>query len=76
MPRRAGCLRKKAVVSSPPVGVRSPPHHTAGCINVHSGPFTRVLAIGTACIFMAATPIWPVQKPSDATPAASKVNPP
>lgn len=37
MPRRAGCLRKKAVVSSPPVGIRSPPHHTAGCINVHSG---------------------------------------
>ena len=33
----AGCLRKKAVVSSPPVGVRSVPHHKAGCITVHSG---------------------------------------
>jgi hypothetical protein len=28
--------------------------------------FTRVLAIGTACIFMAAAPIWLVQKPSEA----------
>jgi hypothetical protein len=24
--------------------------------------FTRVLAIGTACIFIAATPIWSAQK--------------
>jgi hypothetical protein len=28
--------------------------------------FTGVFAIGNACIFMAATPIWPVQKPSEA----------